>query len=101
MGSKPFAGISPGKAIADLRALLARLSVKDASLYRTHDLRRGHARDLQASGATVCEILKAGEWRSAGFMAYMDKESLESDAVLEAHFQVSDDEDDAPGVTCR
>ena len=101
VGSKPFAGISPGKAIADLRALLARLSVKDASLYRTHDLRRGHARDMQARGATAGEILAAGEWRSAGFMAYMDKDALECDAVLEAHFQLSDDEDDAPGVAWR
>ena len=46
MGSKPFAGISPGQAISDLRALLTRLSVKDAPLYRTHDLRRGHARHV-------------------------------------------------------
>ncbi len=52
-------------------------------------------RDLQANGAALCEILKAGEWRSAGFMAYMEQDALEGAAVLEAHFQASDDEDDA------
>ena len=111
-GSTPFASTSPGQAISDLRALLGRLSVTDALLYRTHYLRRGHARsvawymlvilarnfflchrDLQARGASLGEILRAGEWWSSSFMDYMDQDALEGAAVLEAHFAASDDED--------
>ena len=69
-------------------------------------------RDLQANGATLVEILLAGEWRqeacafsipliyfksaylnrSASFMKYMEDDELEADAVLEAMWQESDDE---------
>ena len=73
-------------------------------------------RDLQANGATLVEILLAGEWRqeafvfisdshytsnqeylyrSASFMKYMEDGELEADAVLEAMWQESDD-DSAP-----
>ena len=50
VGSKPFSAISPAVALGTLRALLAELKVENAELYRCHDLRRGHARDLQQSG---------------------------------------------------
>jgi hypothetical protein len=52
-------------------------------------------RDLQANGATLGEILKTCTWRSAGCIAYMEQDALEGAAVLEARFQVSEDEDDA------
>ena len=83
-GERLFAGITGGSALHHLRQLLTLLDVPNAYEYRTHDLRRGHARDLQASGSSLCEILKAGEWRSAAFMAYLDTDQLQSDAVAEA-----------------
>ena len=43
---QPFAAISPAKALQDLRRVLSCLGIADAALFRTHDLRRGHAQDL-------------------------------------------------------
>ena len=75
--------------------MLALLGVSDANTYRTHDLRRGHARDMQAAGKPLYEILLAGNWRSAAFADYMDLQSLEDEAVFEAHLNESDSEIDA------
>ena len=84
-GQQPFADFTAATALSLLRELLVILEVPNAHLYRTHDLRRGHARDLQARGASLAEILRAGDWRSASFLKYLDLMQLEEDAVLEAH----------------
>ena len=89
-GRELFGGISAAGALRALREMLAALGVQGASLFRLHDLRRGHAKDLQESGATLAEILAAGEWRSCAFMAYLDRDALERDAVVEAHLLESD-----------
>lgn len=65
--------------------LLKVLGVDQAQAYRCHDIRRGHALDLQLSGAPLHEILAAGEWRSPAFLEYMDRHALERDMVQEAH----------------
>ena len=80
-------------ALAVLRGWLQHLNIENATWYRTHDIRRGHARDLQAAGAPLSEILKAGEWRSATFMNYLDMVDLECDATLQAHLDESSDEE--------
>ena len=51
VGAPLFAGITPSKALKALRVMLAAVGVKDACTYGTHDLRRGHAKDLQLSGS--------------------------------------------------
>ena len=91
VGTQPFAGISAASALAQLRVMLALLRVDDAGIYRTHDFRRGHARDMQSNGSTLREILEAGGWRSAAFMDYLDRDCLVDDAVLEAHVVESDE----------
>ena len=88
-GSLLFEGIAPSMALAYLRSVLVDLSVPKAMEYRTHDLRRGHARDLQCNGASLYEILSAGEWRSPAFMQYLDVNTLERDVVVEAHVDES------------
>ena len=55
-GVKLFPGVSAGTALAALRTMLAVLKVPGAAEHRTHDLRRGHAKDLQMSG----DILHSG-----------------------------------------
>jgi hypothetical protein len=50
-GHKLFEGISAANALETLRCVLKRLHIANAEDYRTHDLRRGHALDLQLSGA--------------------------------------------------
>ena len=73
------------------------LEVPEAEKYRLHDFRRGHGRDLQASGANLATILAAGEWKSPAFLSYLDRVELENEAVAELHFEAhleeSSDED--------
>ena len=49
-GSQPFKDITPSAALKTLRSMLEAIKVEDAASYRCHDLRRGHALDLQLSG---------------------------------------------------
>ena len=74
------------------------MKVPEAKHYRTHDLRRGHAKDLVQKGANLCEILSAGEWRSPAFLSYIDYCELERGAVAEAHYNESSSEDEGPGA---
>ena len=114
-GERLFRGITAAGALEALRAMLTGIGVCEPEKYRTHDLRRGHALDLQLSseeharcllriasvlrrcmlGAPLWEILAAGEWRSPAFMKYLDLHRLETDVVVQAHMDESDDEDAA------
>ena len=89
----PFSIFSAQGVLATLRRWLQVLQVPNALHYRTHDIRRGHARDLQQSGSSLLEILHAGEWRSAAFLDYLDKDELECDGTLEAHLNESSDDE--------
>ena len=84
---------SAGEALRELRLMLAALDVKDAGSYRTHDLRRGHAEDMRRNGATLGEILLAGDWRSPSFLSYLDRVQLEQDRTAEAHWYDSSEEE--------
>ena len=44
------------------------------------------------SGAPLWEILAAGEWRSPAFLTYLDMHQLETDLVIQAHVEDSDEE---------
>ena len=92
-GSALFAGITATSALVELRRLLAIMGVDEAVLYRTHDLRRGHALDLQCSGAPLYQILEAGEWSSPAFLKYLDMNRLDTELVVQAHLDESDDSD--------
>ena len=50
-GQAFFEGISAGLAGAVLKRLLHETGTENSEAYWTHDLRRGHARDLQLAGA--------------------------------------------------
>ena len=76
-----------------LRRHLGAIGVENAAAYRAHDFRRGHAKDMQERGATVQEILAAGQWRSPSFLEYLDVASFEMHAVMEAHIEEEHDED--------
>lgn len=90
VGERLFPGCSAAGATEALRHILQSLGVPCAAKFRTHDLRRGHALDLQRSGASLYEILAAGEWRSPAFLQYLDQHQLEDDVVLQAHVEESD-----------
>ena len=111
-GQRLFEGISAADALRVLRILLAELGTQSPDLYRTHDLRRGHALDLQLSGAQLhvwpvpgvtpvsqgaplWVILAAGEWKSPAFLDYLNLHRLEGDMVVQAHIAESSDEEEA------
>ena len=50
-----FPGISPWGALRTMRRMLVILKVPDAGKYCVHDFRRGHALDLQLSGACLSD----------------------------------------------
>ena len=79
-------------ALRDLRFVMLQIGSVNAESYRTHDLRRGHAWDLQNSGAALYEILAAGDWKSPAFLSYIDRHKLEDDVAMQAHLAESDDE---------
>ena len=91
-GQRFFEGITAASALTGLRHMLVAIGVGQAQAYRTHDLRRGHALDLQCSGAPLWEILQAGEWTSPAFMKYLDLHRLDTELVVQAHAAESDSE---------
>jgi hypothetical protein len=94
VGQAAFPGIKAGAALKQLKDVLQFLGLENFGSYRCHDLRRGHAKDMQLNGATLYEILAAGEWRSPAFLDYMSLMELEMGAVIEAHQAESSSEDD-------
>ena len=83
LGRCPFSSFTPASALSATRELLTLLEIPKAAKYRIHDFRRGHARDIQSSGATLAEILRYGEWHSPAYKKYLDLEVLEEEAVAE------------------
>lgn len=63
-GTQPFAAVSNKNGNAQLRLLLLALDIKDAVKHKTHDLRRGHSRDIFMAGASWDELLAQGDWTS-------------------------------------
>ena len=92
-GAQPFVHLSAAKATAGLRDLLTSLGVPDAHEYRLHDFRHGHARDLTGATSDLRTILDAGQWTSPAFMKYLDMSKIETDMIVQAHQDDSEDED--------
>ena len=108
-GATPFAELSGARALADLRRRLAVLGEAEPERFRLHSFRGGHAMDVaQNGGRLVAQILKAGDWRSPAFTAYLNASELETQvlaisshasdhisftqAVLDARLAASDEE---------
>ena len=92
--------------------LFCRCQVPEADSYGTHAFRRGHARvtpplsvadralylqlrawqDMLEKGASLAQILRAGQWRSAAFMRYLNENDIEKDAALEAAADTDDEQ---------
>ena len=90
---------------------MSKIEVDQAHRLRTQDLRRGHSKDMKDHGSTMRDILAAGEWRygqisfvsldigwpcafrSQGVFSYLDRDEVEADAALEAHWESSSDDE--------
>ena len=95
VGDQPWRDITPAVARGRLRQILDRLGVPSPRSFGTHDFRRGHAevhyfaracstcascmqpQDMRRCGSTLVQILRAGQWKSAAFIAYMNEAALE------------------------
>ena len=96
LGTPIFRGITAADSVKTLRQLLFAVQIKDAGLYRPHDLRRGHAEDLRLQGAPLWKILAAGEWRSAAFQAYLGLHKLDVDEAMSGVLDEESDDDFEP-----
>lgn len=92
-GQPLFPGLTARTAMCSLRAILKALKVKDSHAYGTHDFRRGHALDLERSGAPLWQILAAGEWRSPAYLRYLDLNLIDRDVVVQAHMDEDTEEE--------
>ena len=57
-GERLFPEFSTTGVLKLLRSILEGLGVEKPGAYRTHDLRRGHALDLQLSGASLYKVFR-------------------------------------------
>ena len=92
VGVQPWADVKPGLALKRLRKLLVALGIMNAQEYGTHSFRRGHADDMRKCGCTLAEILRAGQWKSAAFLAYIDEADLGKDVALAVAIESEDEE---------
>ena len=47
---------------------------------------------LACAGTSLAVTLAAGEWKSPAFLAYIVQRGLETDVVIAAHYDESDDD---------
>lgn len=92
IGTQPWATISAGEVRSHLRATLGHPAAPNGEANSTHDLRRGHAKDMQLSGTSLAQVLTAGEWKSRAVATYVALDFLVCDLALEAAMH-SDHED--------
>ena len=59
-----------------------------------HAFRRGAAQDMAAQGCQLVEILQAGGWKSAAFMAYLKPHELEAGACARLVDDPNDSDDE-------
>ena len=56
-GAALFQGITAHEALEKLRFMLLAVGVEKPEMYRSHDIRRGHALDLQCAGTLLWRVL--------------------------------------------
>ena len=92
-GTRPFHHWGPKTVRQVLRLRLVTLGIASAQEFQLHDFRRGHTKDLQRAKEPLSKILAWAEWQKPTIFMYCDLETLERDAVIDAHFDDSADED--------
>ena len=83
---------SYAQATARLRQCIDTLNIGVGKDFSFHCLRRGLAHDLLTAKTPLRDVLAACDWRSSTFAWYMCREEINSAAILEAAFALSDEE---------
>ena len=75
-----------------LRQLPSLLQFEGAASVTLKAFRAGKATELAAAGKSVGHILRAGEWRSAAFLAYLDEDAVDEAQLLDSMLQQSEED---------
>ena len=92
LGTKLFS-INAEQLISTMKRLLTFIGVEHPNSYGLKAFRRGCATDMALAGKPLYEILQAGEWKSAAFREYLDRNELEPLAFMNAVENQSDIEE--------
>lgn len=82
--------ITPSTFLAKTRRYLGLLGVANARTFTLKAYRAGKATSMASAGATVGQILMAGEWRSHAFLRYVDTDVVDAAQLLSAVVEGSD-----------
>ena len=82
----------PGSTCIESKKLAVELALPNAEHCTLKCFRKGHASELAAHGATLHIILGLGEWRSAGFLAYVHADAAELQRLIASRFDESDED---------
>ena len=61
-----------------LQRVLTLLSVEGATQFTLKAFRAGKATALAEAGCSIGDILRAGEWQSRAFLAYIDEDAVDA-----------------------
>ena len=77
---------------AVIKELAIAVGVKDGHRVGTHAFRRGMAQDILDAGGSLAVLMRAGDWRSSAFLAYLRESQPQETAVSQMVFNMSDSE---------
>ena len=88
----PLFKISTSRFVKTMRKDALELDVEGASALGSHAWRRGMAQDIIKAGGSLATLLRAGQWRSGAFRAYLQDNVLDEDAISKLVIEHSEDE---------
>ena len=84
--------VTEATALSHVRRLLSQLGIGDACRYTLKAFRAGRATALAVAGCSIGDILRAGEWRSAAFLCYINEDDVDKAQLLNNALADSDGE---------
>ena len=78
--------------VAELKKCAEEAGVPNPEELGSHAIRRGRARDLLDAGASLADVMLAGEWRSSAVLFYLRRHQLDEAAMAKLVLDNSDSE---------
>lgn len=80
-GERLFPQVSKSAVNKTIKKRFRILGYESAERYSSHAFRRGAAMELQGSGSSMGQIMKAGGWSSSAFKVYLSLDKAEGDEI--------------------
>ena len=80
-GERLFPGISKSSVNKVLKKKLSLMNFESAKRFSSHAFRRGAAMEIQGSGSSMGQILRAGGWSSSAFKVYLSLDKAEGEEI--------------------